>query len=117
MIIRLIIAGSRRFNDYSRAKDYLDRRFPLGSEIVVISGTAQGADRIGEQWAESRGYPVIQMPAPWEKYGKRAGYIRNLSMVEAATHCVCFWDGWSRGTKHMIDIAEQNKLELAVVKF
>ena len=53
----------------------------------------------------------------WDKFGKRAGYIRNEEMAQYADACVCFWDYQSKGTKHMINLAKAYSLKLRVVKY
>ena len=84
--LRVIIAGSRDFDDFpklmnssieiltgiSKNRDDLDR-------IRIISGTARGADKLGEQYAKIAGYELSKFPADWGKLGKRAGYVRNAS--------------------------------------
>jgi hypothetical protein len=62
------------------------------------------------------------MSADWEKYGKRAGYIRNEEMAKYAKQdeigiAICVWDGESKGTKHMIDLAKKYDLQVFIVKF
>jgi len=114
---RIIIAGSRGFTDYKYLEYVLDCYFNKyvsnKSEVAIISGTANGADRLGELYAESHGIEVIRCPAEWNKYGRAAGYKRNeemaiLSMSEGYTGVLfAFWDGVSKGTKHMIDLAEK----------
>lgn len=106
--MKTIIAGSRSFNCYLTLLDAI-RQFPF--EITeVISGTANGADKLGEQWAEEHGVPIIQFPADWSKYGKRAGYVRNEQMAKYAEGALILWDGISPGSKHMINIAKQINL-------
>jgi hypothetical protein len=46
-----------------------------------------------------------------------AGYLRNIQMAEVADAVVVFWDGESRGTKMMIDIAKDYDLSLRVIKY
>ncbi len=114
--MKLIIAGSRGFNDvvtFARVLEFITK--DMGNDITVISGTARGADQLGEQWAKGRGLPVIRMPADWDRYGRKAGFLRNEEMAKIATHCVCFWDGKSPGTKHMIDIAFHYRVPLIIV--
>lgn len=116
----VIVAGSRGFVKYVLLRDKLDHMLSNISkthDIVIVSGTAEGADKLGEQYARERGYEVKQFPADWDKYGKSAGYKRNEQMAEIATACVCFWDGVSRGTMHMINIAKEKKLKLLVVEY
>jgi len=76
---------------------------------------AKGVDQLGVQYAEQRNYPIIKMPADWNKFGRAAGYIRNTEMAKIANACVCFWDGISKGTKHMIDISTKYNLKLRII--
>ena len=108
--MKLIIAGSRGFTSYETLKTHLHKLGLDNKELTVISGCARGADQLGERWAQELGKPVIRMPADWDKYGKSAGYKRNEEMARIATHLVAFWDGSSRGTKHMIDLADKYNL-------
>lgn len=81
---------------------------------VVVSGKARGADSLGEQWAKSNGIPVEEYPADWDAYGKRAGFMRNSDMANNAEALVAYWDGKSRGTKSMIELAIKKGLILQV---
>lgn len=114
--MKLIVAGSRNFNDYKLLKEKLNFFLQnVQSPIEIVSGTAKGADMLGEQYANEMGYSVKQFPADWDKYGKSAGYRRNKTMAEYADALVAFWDGKSKGTKHMISIAEQKGLKIRTV--
>lgn len=116
-MFRVIIAGSRSFNDYELLKSRCDFFLQNKSDVVIISGTAQGADSLGERYASERGFSVLRFPAHWDMYGKGAGYIRNITMAKNADAVIAFWDGNSPGTKHMIDIANQKKLPVRIVRF
>ena len=63
------------------------------------------------------GYNLLRFPADWDKYGKKAGYIRNKEMARAADACVVFWNGQSKGSKHMIDIAKKHGLQLRIIRY
>lgn len=130
--LRIIVVGSREFNDYNMLSETLmkylediDRTDIVNdtSQIKFISGTARGADVLGEQFAYTWGYDVIKFPADWDRLGKRAGYVRNAEMAKYAIAdgnygvLIAFWDGKSKGTKHMIDLAEKNGLEVHIVRF
>ena len=119
--IKIIVAGGRDFNDYELLKEALDLLLmfyiELGYEIVIISGTAKGADKLGERYAKERNYKLIRMPADWDKYGKAAGYRRNVDMANIANACVCFWDGQSKGTNHMITIAKNKNIDLRIIYY
>ena len=69
----------------------------------IISGGAQGPDKLGERFARVFDIPCTVMKADWNRYGKSAGPIRNKEMAEECDAAFIFWDGKSRGTKNMID--------------
>lgn len=111
----MIIAGSRSFKDYSLLCKTIDDLFP--HPITIISGHARGADKLGEAYAQSKGYDVKVMPADWDRYGKSAGYKRNKNMADISDALVAFWDGKSRGTMHMINLAKAKGLRVHVVRY
>jgi len=108
--MRVIVAGSR--DNVSQADiDHAIEASGWVKEItVVVSGAARGADRMGENWAKRNGVAIDSRPANWDKHGKSAGYKRNQEMADNADALIAVWDGVSRGTKHMIDIAKDKKL-------
>lgn len=113
--MKTIIAGSRGITDREMVSFHLSLIVPDDLHITeVVSGTAAGVDTLGEQWAEDWDIPVKRFPAEWEKYGKRAGHIRNDEMARYAEACVIFWDGESNGTRDMIQLAAKCGLKLFV---
>ena len=116
--MRLIIAGGRDFNSLDLLTERMDFLLKETTEqVVIISGTAAGADRVGEQYAADKGYLVERYPAQWDKFGKSAGYKRNQQMADQADAVVVFWNGKSYGSKHMIDIAKKMGLNLRIVRY
>ena len=118
-MIKVIIAGTRDFNDYALLKkdvDYFLQDFNP-SKIEIVSGNARGADKLGERYAKEHNLPVKLFPANWDKYGKRAGYLRNQEMANYSDVLIAFWDEKSKGTKHMIDIAKKQDLTVIVVGY
>lgn len=113
--MRLIIAGSRDFNDIFTVRRVM-HQLPWKIKSVVC-GCARGADKLGEQWATEQGITVIRFPADWDLYGKAAGPIRNTLMAENADALIAFWDGQSSGTKHMISVARAKKLKVMVYNY
>ena len=116
---RLVIAGSRDFNDYTLLSKAVDKH--LGdkvdnAKIIIISGTAPGADQLGERYAKERGYKLECYPADWGHYGKAAGPVRNMNMANVADDVIVFWDGESSGTKNMIETAKAKSIPCTVVE-
>ena len=112
---RVVVAGSRNFGDYERLSAELDKFLKGKKNVTIVSGTARGADRMGEQYAATHGYKVEQFPAEWGIYHKGAGPIRNLKMVQSADAVVAFWDNQSSGTRNIIDCARQENIPYKVI--
>ena len=73
-MFRVIIAGGRDFSDYKLLKEkttqILKNYIESNQEIIVISGTARGADKLGEQYAEEMGFKAERYAADWDRYGQ-----------------------------------------------
>ncbi len=114
---KLIIAGCRDSTDYGRAREAIDGIVErMDADITLICGMARGADMLGHRYATEAGWPIEEYPADWDRYGKRAGPIRNGEMARAATHLIPFWDGQSRGTANMIARAQTEEVDVVVVR-
>lgn len=110
--MKVIIAGSRSITDYSVVAEAVEKS---GFEITeVVSGCAGGVDRLGEKWAKNHKIPIKKFPAQWSKYGKSAGYVRNGAMARYADALIAVWDGVSRGTKHMMDLAKKEGVKFYI---
>jgi hypothetical protein len=140
--MRIIIAGGRTFNDYDKLQTevnqilvYLSSKWGWrksdpnknystiihDERIEIVSGTANGADKLGERYAEKYKIPIRRFPADWDGLGKKAGYVRNEQMAKYAEKdngvLIAFWDEKSKGTKHMIDLAKKYGLQVFVVNY
>jgi hypothetical protein len=111
---KLIIAGGRGFDNYKTLKEICDVILQEKNEVQIISGTAKGADKLGERYAQEKGYKLIKVPADWGNHGKSAGYKRNEEMAKIADGLIAFWDGKSKGTRHMINLAKKYNLQIKV---
>lgn len=98
--MKYIIAGGRDFNNYNLVCAVCNN---LTGLTEIVCGDARGADALGAKYGEEHGIPIKHFPAKWNEYGKAAGFIRNAEMAEYADCAICFWDGKSKGTKHMIN--------------
>lgn len=117
---RIIIAGGRDFQDYRLLRSTVDKLLQnklRKEKIVIICGMAKGADMLGARYAQEREYHIRYFPADWDKYGKRAGPIRNEEMAKNADALVAFWDGESSGTKNMIETAERYNLAVRIKRY
>lgn len=106
--MRVIIAGSRTFGPRrAEVLEAIDACDQLGTIRIteVISGCAQGVDKIGEEWAIDHGIHIRRFPADWDTHGKSAGPIRNREMARHAEAVILIWDGTSRGSADMLRAA------------
>jgi hypothetical protein len=115
--MKVIIAGGRNFSDFQLLYAKCEEILANQTEVEIVSGTAKGADKMGEHYAKLKGFTVKQFPAEWDKYGKSAGYIRNKDMADYADILISFWDGESKGTKHMIDLATERNLSIHIINY
>ena len=111
--MKIIIAGGRTFNDYNKLCSYCNHILQNQQVIEIVSGVANGADLLGERYAREKGYLIKQFPANWDN-GKSAGYIRNEEMAKYSDALIAFWDGSSKGTGHMINLAKIYNLKIRI---
>ncbi len=121
--MRVAVVGSREFSSPDFVRAILNDYFSFMT--VFISGGARGVDSIAEEWVNEWNETMMKenpstivrkviFTADWEKYGKRAGVIRNELIIREADHVVAFWDGTSKGTKSSIDLAIKYKKSLDI---
>ena len=119
--MKVIVAGSREGVSYEMVEMCIKVAMEHGLVISeVVSGTAPGADRHGETWAEKNGVRVLHFPAKWKRpdtgeFDRKAGYRRNAAMAEYADALIAVWNGYSPGTRHMIQMAQQRGIRVFVL--
>lgn len=115
--MKLIVAGSRTFTNYEQAKcaisDYIMAHPHI--DITIVSGCARGADEMGELYADEFEIKLEQYPADWLTHGNKAGILRNIEMAKVGTHALIFWDGKSKGTRHMIQLCKDKNITTAII--
>jgi hypothetical protein len=102
--MKLVIFGSREITDMSHLEAAIEAAGVLPQVTEIVSGGARGVDTLAIAYAKAHGLPYKIFPADWQKYGYRAGPLRNKQMANYADYGVAIWDGQSRGTKNMIDL-------------
>lgn len=119
---RVIIAGSRKYNDYQKLKEKCDRILSekladSNIEVIIVSGHASGADTLGERYASEKGLKTEIHPADWDKYGRAAGPKRNAEMAASADALIAFPKNGeeNRGTKNMIKLARDKGLSIRII--
>ena len=118
-MFKVVIGGSREYENYTELRAFVDAclaKVAQEQEICIVSGGCRGTDLLGERYAAERGYAVERHPADWDRYGRSAGPRRNREMVDAADAVIAFWDGESRGTRSLVEYAQQQNKPLRIKK-
>lgn len=111
MSYKLAVVGSRTFQDYNLLKSELDS---LPKFHTIVSGGANGADKLAELYAKENKIQTEIIKADWSK-GKGAGFKRNYDIIKSANAVIAFWDAISTGTCHDINISIYYKKPIRVI--
>lgn len=145
--IRLIIAGSRDFNDYELLEKEVDKYLTeILKEEPEIDLVTDGENWYWCNWEKQEGIEPEDLPleivsggargadklgeiyARENNYklkifisdwekGKSAGMVRNIEMLKYSSHALIFWDGISKGSKHTIDNAKKYNVQLRIIGY
>jgi len=109
--MKLAIVGSRDFEDYELCKKTILKNFNINAITEIVSGGAKGADSLGEKFAKENNIKLTTFLPDWDKFGKKAGFLRNTTIVENSDIIIAFWKNKSKGTQDTISKARKtNKI-------
>lgn len=108
------VIGFRSFNDKKKLFDELSKI----KVTKLVSGGANGADSLAENYGREKNISVEIFLPEYERYGRTAPLKRNDLIINSSEQVVAFWDGKSRGTKFTIDLAKKRGIpvHLFIVK-
>jgi len=122
--MKIIVAGSRTiknkqevFHCISNGIMQLCKKEPSPLKVELVSGGAKGVDTLADDFAKIWKMEITIFHANWNQFGKRAGYLRNILMADYVGEegaLIAIWDGKSRGTKMMIDIAKKKGMAVVI---
>lgn len=129
--MKLAIIGSREFTDLNKAKNAFKRYCCEFNEAIhdgvydgylsfydtIVSGGALGADSIAREIAKLWNLKLTEFLPDWEKYGKRAGFIRNEDIIKNSEKILAFGNGSSHGTANSLSIAKRLKKDTIIIYF
>lgn len=98
--MRVAIVGSRSIT--MEAYSIMERFIPKGAS-EIISGGAEGADALAEEYARRRNLPLKIFRPDYSHFRKTAPLQRNIEIIRYSDYVLVLWDGKSRGTAHVID--------------
>lgn len=112
-----VVSGSRLIRNYwlfaRFMRDLLKDRSK--EDTILLQGEAHfGIDRLSRIFARRNGWRNVGWPANWSVEGRKAGHVRNASMLQHAEELLAFWDGESKGTKNAIDGASRKGIPVSI---
>lgn len=109
--IRILVTGSRNWNDRALVHARLDHWLTQGPLVVVHGACPTGTDLHASEWAHAHqadGVREEPHPADWDAHGRSAGPQRNKHMASlGAHHCEAFILNGSLGATGCATDAEQ----------
>jgi len=105
--MKWLVCGGRDFEGVEYLNESLSSyEWTYGTPDLIIVGGCRGADELAAEWAENNGVHVAEVRALWDKYGKRAGWMRNKAMLDLGPDVVIAFPG-GKGTEMMVSLARQ----------
>jgi hypothetical protein len=112
--MRILVTGSRDWDDREEIVhallDTRDNQSRAGKRMTVMTlvegACPTGADAIAHEYAIKWGWDTERHPADWDTHGKKAGFVRNKTMVDAGANiCLAFIKNDSRGATMCAQLA------------
>lgn len=117
--MKLAIVGSRTFSDYDLLVETLKSHYLTESGwrfTEIVSGAARGADSLAAEFARVNGIKLTEFLPDWDKFGKSAGFKRNVQIVDYANELLAFQVDNSKGTGHSIELAKKQGKPVKVIE-
>lgn len=107
-MVRVGVVGTREpSRTYAEVAADIDA-FRDGTPVVIVTGGARGVDSYGMRYAAEHGLPLDIYWPLWDTLGRRAGFLRNVDIVEHSD-VILAWPGiGGSGTQHTVNIARES---------
>lgn len=116
--MKIAVVGSRNFPDMACVRFTIRHCIP--AHATLVSGGAPDVDRVAMEMARLARpdlkrvvFPVFQKD--WNKWGKKAAYLRNRVIVEHSDWVIAFWDGKSPGTAITVRLAREAGKKVIII--
>ena len=117
--MKILICGDRNWQDKEPIRRELKTIIKLFGPVAhIIHGCCRGADKMAGEVAEEMGIEVMEFPADWNKYGRKAGILRNIEMLDEGKPdmVLAFHENIanSKGTANMVSRSKSDGLTVLV---
>lgn len=118
MATRVVVTGSKNFEDYHFIKSKLDELLKDMQDVVILSGgDDSGVELLAEKYGVERFLDISTFSIDWDNHGKSAGIIRNGLMYGTADYAIIFWDGKKNSnTGYAVGAAKQYCVPYKIVR-
>jgi hypothetical protein len=103
-MLTVLVCGGRDYTDRERVYRLLS--FNRAKIAMIVQGAATGADTLACEWAIANKVPCLRVPAEWDRFGKKAGFIRNEKMLSLAKPDLVVAFPGGAGTAMMVRLAK-----------
>lgn len=80
----------------------------------IVSGGAKGIDNCAREYAIINNIKLTEFLPEYQKYGRVAPLKRNLQIIDYSDMLIAFWNGKSKGTKHVIDSCKKKNKPIKI---
>ena len=110
--MKVVITGGRDFNEKKYIHEQLDKIHSETPITLLVQGNAIGADILSGMWATKNKIKMLTVKADWDKFGNKAGLIRNIEMADMYDYDMVIAFPGGRGTAHMIEYCESRNMNI-----
>jgi hypothetical protein len=110
--MKVLVCGGRNFLNMQMVNDVLGAYHLECPITLLVEGGARGADRLARNWAAINNVQWVTYKADWDTFGKSAGVIRNIQMLETERPDIVFAFPGGKGTQHMVSIAKKKGVQV-----
>jgi len=115
----ILITGTRNILSLDDQNIIINRlKLIQDDDVTLVHGGATGVDTFCNNFGKNAGWKLIKFKANWNKYGKQAGPLRNIDMVDFSNPDLIlgFPGPNSKGTWHCINYAKKiNKCPIEII--
>jgi hypothetical protein len=106
--MKVAVIGSRTFTDYALLEETLKHIYIT----ELISGEAEGADKLAKRYAAEHNIPFLEIP-----HDPLPIHNRTYQIISRAQLVIAFWDGKSQGTCDLIKYAQKLNKQMRIKNF
>lgn len=118
MGIRVLVTGGRDYQNAERVNSVLTKLHEDKTIIELGHGAARGADTLADEWAKNAKITRTPFPvtaAEWNELGKKAGVLRNQTMLDEFKPDLVVEFPGGTGTQDMVKRAKRQGVPVRTV--